>query len=143
MIFILYLTELEVMEYLIMSGEKNYKNKGFTVVELLVVLSIIALLLSVITPRYLNKIEEGREVALKQNLSMMRRSIDQYYSDQGVYPDKLNQLIEKRYLREIPKDPISQSYEWTIINDKEQGGIYDVKSISQEVASDKRMYSEW
>jgi general secretion pathway protein G len=131
------------MEYLIMSGEKNYKNKGFTVVELLVVLSIIALLLSVITPRYLNKIEEGREVALKQNLSMMRRSIDQYYSDQGVYPDKLNQLIEKRYLREIPKDPISQSYEWTIINDKEQGGIYDVKSISQEVASDKRMYSEW
>ena len=74
----------------------NYLNKtkrGFTIVELLVVLSVIALLLSIVTPRYLNKIEEGKEIALRQNLSVIRKSIDQYYSYQGEYQDKLNQLV--------------------------------------------------
>lgn len=126
-----------------MSGKPIFKIRGFTIVELLVVLSVIALLLSIITPRYLNKVEEGKEIALKQNLSTIRRSIDQYYSDQGVYPESLTKLIEKRYLRSIPIDPMAEKSGWTIIKDKEVGGIYDIKSTSQDIASDKRVYAEW
>lgn len=127
---------------------KNFKSSrvhtGFTIVELLVVLSVIALLLSIVTPRYLSKVEEGQEVVLKQNLSSLRHSLDQYYADQGVYPDTLNQLVEKRYLRDIPIDPMSRTTEWRIIIDKQSGvGIYDVKSTSDVMGSDKRSYSEW
>lgn len=124
----------------------NYLNKtkrGFTIVELLVVLSVIALLLSIVTPRYLNKIEEGKEIALRQNLSVIRKSIDQYYSDQGEYPDKLNQLVEKYYLRAIPLDPIAEKHEWDVVKEKQIGGIYDIKSTSQQIGSDNRVYSEW
>lgn len=106
-------------------------------------MSVIALLLTIITPRYLNKIDEGKEVVLKQNLATIRYSIDQYYSDQGQYPSQLKQLVEKHYLRDIPEDPIMKSRDWTIIKEKEQQGIYDVKSQSQAVASDKRVYAEW
>jgi len=128
------------------NGSFHLTQRGFTIVELLVVLSVIALLLSVITPRYLNKIEEGKEIALKQNLAVIRRSIDQYYSDQGTYPRQLNELVEKRYLRNIPDDPIAKTYEWTIIKERDPEGIegiYDIKSTSQAVASDKRPYAEW
>ncbi|HEM8710271.1 TPA: prepilin-type N-terminal cleavage/methylation domain-containing protein [Acinetobacter baumannii] len=121
----------------------NQIYKGFTIVELLVVLSVIALLLTIITPRYLNKIDEGKEVVLKQNLATIRYSIDQYYSDQGQYPSQLKQLVEKHYLRDIPEDPIMKSRDWTIVKENEQQGIYDVKSQSQAVASDKRVYAEW
>ncbi|EQB3342908.1 prepilin-type N-terminal cleavage/methylation domain-containing protein [Acinetobacter baumannii] len=124
----------------------NYLNKtkrGFTIVELLVVLSVIALLLSIVTPRYLNKIEAGKEIALRQNLSVIRKSIDQYYSDQGEYPDKLNQLVEKHYLRAIPLDPIAEKHEWDVVKEKQIGGIYDIKSTSQQIGSDNRVYSEW
>lgn len=127
-----------------MSG--NYLNKtkrGFTIVELLVVLSVIALLLSIVTPRYLNKIEEGKEIALRQNLSVIRKSIDQYYSDQGEYPDQLSQLVEKHYLRAIPIDPIAEKHEWDIVKEKQIGGIYDIKSTSQQIGSDNRVYSQW
>ncbi|MDO7484463.1 prepilin-type N-terminal cleavage/methylation domain-containing protein [Acinetobacter baumannii] len=124
-----------------MIGNQIYK--GFTIVELLVVLSVIALLLTIITPRYLNKIDEGKEVVLKQNLATIRYSIDQYYSDQGQYPSQLKQLVEKHYLRDIPEDPIMKSRDWTIVKENEQQGIYDVKSQSQAVASDKRVYAEW
>jgi len=125
------------------NGNKKIKIRGFTIVELLIVLSVIALLLSIVTPRYLNKVEEGKEIALKQNLSIIRRSIDQYYSDQGVYPDRITQLVEKKYLREIPIDPIAGSKDWIIIKEKKLGGVYDIKSTSQQIGRDDKAYSEW
>ena len=147
MIFIHYLHKKAVTGLCIVNGNLYFKVKGFTIVELLVVLSVIALLLSIITPRYLNKIEEGKEIALKQNLAVIRRSIDQYYSDQGVYPDQLNKLVDKKYLRDIPEDPIAKTREWTIIKEEDPEtrvvGIYDVKSKSQDIASDNRSYAEW
>lgn len=122
----------------------NKFYQGFTIVELLVVLSVIALLLSIITPRYLDKVQKGQEVVLKQNLSAMRRSIDQYYADQSVYPERLETLVEKRYLREIPLDPITNSRQWRTVTDTVSGsGIYDVKSLSEAQGSDERAYSEW
>lgn len=122
---------------------KDKKNNGFTIVELLVVLSVIALLLSIITPRYFGKIKEGQEVVLKQNLATIRRAIDQYYSDQGKYPDTLENLKTRKYLREIPEDPIMKSLEWEIIKAPNEAGIYDVKSKSTEVSSNDKIYAEW
>ncbi|WP_442838742.1 type II secretion system protein [Acinetobacter baumannii] len=120
------------------------KKNGFTIVELLVVLAIIALLLSIVVPRYINKIDESKEVALRQNLSSLRHSIDNFYADKGYYPEKLNDLVEKRYLREVPIDPITGERQWkTTIDSQEGHGIYDVSSFSHNVGSDDKRYSEW
>ncbi|WP_375036948.1 type II secretion system protein [Acinetobacter sp. RW6] len=120
------------------------KKNGFTIVELLVVLAIIALLLSIVVPRYIDKIDESKEVALRQNLSSLRHSIDKFYADKGYYPEKLNDLVEKRYLREVPIDPITGERQWeTTIDSQEGHGIYDVSSFSNNVGSDDKRYSEW
>lgn len=81
--------------------------RGFTVIELLVVLAAIALLLSVAAPRYADYVDRAREVALQENLQRMRESIDKFYSDQGRYPADLAELVVKRYLRAIPLDPFT------------------------------------
>ncbi|KQW99770.1 type II secretion system protein G [Acinetobacter sp. Root1280] len=121
-----------------------YRVKGFTIVELLVVLTIIALLLTIITPNYINNVDDAKEMALKQNLTTLRYSIDKFYSDNGHYPEKLNDLVERRYLRQIPIDPTNQKQEWRIIKDQFSGaGIYDIKSINNNMGSDERRYSEW
>jgi general secretion pathway protein G len=120
------------------------KKNGFTIVELLVVLAIIALLLSIVVPRYIDKIDESKEVALRQNLSSLRHSIDKFYADKGYYPEKLNDLVEKRYLREVPIDPMTGERQWqTTIDSQEGHGIYDVSSFSNSMGSDDKHYSEW
>ncbi|MDX8253084.1 type II secretion system protein [Acinetobacter pittii] len=120
------------------------KKNGFTIVELLVVLAIIALLLSIVVPRYIDKIDESKEVALRQNLSSLRHSIDKFYADKGYYPEKLNDLVEKRYLREVPIDPITGERQWKTTIDAQEGhGIYDVSSFSNSMGSDDKRYSEW
>ncbi|MCT9423623.1 type II secretion system GspH family protein [Acinetobacter baumannii] len=120
------------------------KKNGFTIVELLVVLAIIALLLSIVVPRYIDKIDESKEIALRQNLSSLRHSIDKFYADKGYYPEKLNDLVEKRYLREVPIDPITGERQWRTIIDLQEGhGIYDVSSFSNNMGSDDKRYSEW
>ncbi|MDP1681623.1 MAG: prepilin-type N-terminal cleavage/methylation domain-containing protein, partial [Burkholderiales bacterium] len=75
------------------------QGKGFTLVELLVVLAIIALLVSIAAPRYFNSVEKSKEVVLKQDLSTMRDALDKYYGDTGKYPDSLDDLVTKKYLR--------------------------------------------
>lgn len=82
---------------------------GFTLVELLVVLAIIATLLSVVAPRYFQATELARETALKANLQTLREAIDHYHGDRGQYPQSLEALVDARYLRAIPVDPISGS----------------------------------
>lgn len=120
------------------------KNRyGFTIVELLIVLTIIALLLSIVTPKYIDHIQEAKEMVLKQNLSTIRYSLDKFYSDRGRYPESLQELINAKYLREIPSDPTNEKQEWQIIKDDTGQGIYDVKSINYEIGSNKKRYSEW
>ncbi len=120
------------------------KKNGFTIVELLVVLAIIALLLSIVVPRYMDKIDESKEVALRQNLISLRHSIDKFYADKGYYPEKLKDLVDKRYLREIPIDPMTGERYWkTTIDTQEGHGIYDVSSFSNDLGSDDKHYSEW
>jgi general secretion pathway protein G len=85
------------------------KTKGFTLIELLVVLGIIALMLTLAVPRYFPSVDKSKEVVLADNLRSVRQVIDQYYGDTGRYPDSLEQLVDKKYLRSMPFDPVADS----------------------------------
>lgn len=124
----------------------NIRQCGFTLVELLVVMALIALLLTIATPRYFNSLEKSKETVLRQNLALTRESLDKYYGDMGKYPETLDMLVTKKYLRKLPIDPITESTAtWTIVAPEEQdkGGVYDIKSGAVGKALDGSMYSDW
>jgi general secretion pathway protein G len=120
------------------------KSKGFTLIELLVVLAIIALLLTLAMPRYFSSLDRAKVDALRHDLATMREAIDKYYGDNGQYPDSLNQLVEKKYLRAIPPDPLTDSSEtWVVEPPKEgQGAVYDVRSGARGQTTDGKEYGE-
>ncbi len=125
---------------------RNFRKHGFTLIELLVVLSIIALLLTIALPRYYGSIDKANEAALHQDLTLMRDALDKHYADKGKYPDKLEDLVNKHYLRTIPPDPITGSVvTWIIVppEDAAKGGVYSVKSGAHGKAKDNTLYSEW
>ena len=125
---------------------KNQQNFGFTLIELMVVLAIIATLLSLIAPRYFHSIDKSKEAALRSDLNGMRDAIDKYYGDLGKYPLSLDDLVAKKYIRNIPPDPITGSDKtWILIppDDPEKSGVYDVKSGAEGAARDGTLYSEW
>lgn len=124
---------------------KNGGYSGFTLIELLVVMAIIATLLSIVVPRYFNSLDRSKEVVLRQDLSIMRDAIDKFYSDTGKYPSELIELVEKRYLRAIPVDPLTESAAtWVAVPPPRDGeGVYDVRSGSPEQAKDGTLYEAW
>jgi len=104
---------------------------GFTLIELLIILAIIALLLTLSVPRYFSSVERSKEAVLVENLRLTRETIVKFYGDTGRYPDSLDQLVEKQYLRRLPLDPITGSAAtWIIIAPAPgiQGEVYDIKS---------------
>lgn len=121
------------------------RDRGFTLIELLVVMAIIATLLSIVAPRYFTSVDRAKETVLKQNLSIMRDAIDKYYADTGEYPADLNQLVEDRYIRAIPVDPVTEQAVWVEIPppDEEMEGVYDVHTISDRQALDGTFYEKW
>ena len=124
----------------------NKKHTGFTLIELLVVMAIIATLLSIVAPRYFNSLEKAKEAVLRQDLGVMRNAIDQFYSDFGKYPIDLMELVDKRYLRRIPIDPLTESDQtWIEVppDNEEETGVYDVHSGYSGRASDGSFYEEW
>ncbi|MEK6536427.1 MAG: prepilin-type N-terminal cleavage/methylation domain-containing protein [Actinomycetota bacterium] len=119
---------------------------GFTLIELLVALAIIALLLSIVTPRYFNTVGRAEEAVLKQNLVLLRDAIDKHFADTGKYPEALDDLVAKRYLRSVPVDPITQSAEtWVIVPpaDAQKGAVYDIRSGASGQGRDGRPYEKW
>jgi general secretion pathway protein G len=120
-------------------------DRGFTLVELLVVMAIIATLLSIVAPKYFHSLDRSKETVLRQDLNIMRDAIDKFNSDTGKYPDDLPELVEKRYLRAIPVDPLTESAEtWVAVPaPNAAGGIYDVHSGSSEQAKDGTFYGSW
>lgn len=122
------------------------KNKGFTLVELLVVLSILALLLTLAVPKYFTSIEKAKDATLKQDLNTLRESIDKYYADNGKYPNTLDDLVEHKYIRKLPVDPITEKTTTWIFTPPEpplEGDIYDIHSGSKAIAKDGTRYDDW
>lgn len=121
-------------------------DTGFTLVELMVVMAIIALLLSLALPRYFNHLESARETILKQDLAVMRDAIDKYHSDRGRYPDSLEELVNARYLRSVPVDPVTErSDTWLAAPPAGEavGALYDVRSGAPGTAKDGTRYADW
>ena len=119
---------------------------GFTLVEILVVMAILALLLAIAVPRYFHSIDRAKEAVLKQNLAQMRDAIDKYHGDKGRYPDALDDLVTGKYLRRIPPDPITEtSVTWVSLppQPSEQGRIFDVKSGAPGAALDGTQFADW
>ena len=104
---------------------------GFTLIELLVVMAIIAMLATLALPRYFQSINTAKETILVDDLRTMRETIDNFYGDTGRYPDSLNELVEKKYLRSLPIDPITESATtWVIVSpgDSAKGNVYSIQS---------------
>ena len=125
---------------------RGCKQTGFTLIELLVVMAIIATLLSIVAPRYFDSIEKAKEAVLRQDLKVMRDAIDQFYADFGKYPLDLEELVDRRYLRSIPIDPMTESNTtWIEMppQNEDEEGVYDVHSGFTGRALDGTFYEEW
>lgn len=125
---------------------RRLKLVGFTLIELVVVMAIIALLVSLAAPRYFHSIDRSKETILKANLAQTRDALDKYYGDNGKYPESLELLVEKKYLRSLPYDPLTDSKEtWVIVPPKniDSGGVYDIHSGAEGNSSDGSSYASW
>jgi general secretion pathway protein G len=130
---------------MVRGSQTHPRRRGFTLLELLVVLSILALLLTLAMPRYFKSIDVAKEQVLIENLRITRDAIDKFYSDTGRYPASLAELAEKKYLRTPPFDPVADSAErWTIVPPPPEleGDVYDLKSTAQGATRDGKPYSE-
>lgn len=125
------------------------RGGGFTLIELIVVVTIVGILLGIALPNYRAAILQAKEAVLKEDLFRFRDSIDQYQADKGKYPASLDSLVTDGYLRGIPKDPITGGKDWVEVPaEPEPGatdspGVYDVHSASDRTAADGSPYSEW
>jgi len=131
-------------------SEKFSKNsRGFTLLEILVVMSILGILITLAIPSYNLAILKAKEAALKEDLFILRDLLDQYYSDHGNYPYTLEELVELEYLRAVPVDPLTGSSETWVelyleeVEEDEEPGVYDVHSGSNLVGTDGTPYNEW
>lgn len=126
-------------------------RRGFTLVELMIVMTIVTILVSIAVPLYQRSILRAKESVLKNNIFTMRTVIDEYTLDKQKAPQTLQDLVTEGYLREIPMDPITGSGEtWRVIMedamasvDQTEPGIFDVKSGSDKVSLDGTPYAEW
>ncbi|MBI2116965.1 MAG: prepilin-type N-terminal cleavage/methylation domain-containing protein [candidate division NC10 bacterium] len=121
---------------------------GFTLIELLIVITIIGILVTLAQPSYQRAVTAAKEATLKEDLFILRDTIDQFYADNGTYPLALSDLAEKRYVRRVPRDPVTGSADtWTPVyftdEQGQQNGVFDVRSGSDAVAMDGTRYSDW
>ena len=136
--------------------EKSFKRsqKGFTLIELIIVFTLIGILVGLALPQYQSGTRRAREAILKENLYVLRTLINQYYTDKMKYPASLQTLVDDGYLREIPTDPITKSSETWItvpeilfpedmLSGMEIPGIVDVQSGSERTAMDGTFFNTW
>jgi len=123
-------------------------SRGFTLIEILIVITIIGILITLAQPSFNRAVTAAKEATLKENLFIFRDVIDQFSADNAKYPASLNDLVEKGYIRQVPKDPVTGSADtWVFVPaTDEQGqaaGIYDVRSGSDRTARDGSRYADW
>lgn len=118
---------------------------GFTLIELLVVLAIIAVLLTIAVPRYFHSVDRSKDVVLIENLRVVRETIDKFYGDTGRYPESLEELVERKYLRSLPRDPVNDRDDsWVLLPPEgdAKGNIYDIKSGATGQTQDGKAYKD-
>jgi general secretion pathway protein G len=121
-------------------------SRGFTLIELMVVMTVIALLISIAVPRYFHSVEQAKEATLKQSLSVMRVAIDKFYGDNDRYPASISELVSKKYIRAVPVDPITESTETWVTqapNLDTRNAVFDIKSGAPGTAKDGSAYADW
>jgi general secretion pathway protein G len=121
-------------------------GRGFTLIELIVVMAIVALLVSLALPRYLGSVQKSRETALRATLSVTREALGKFYADTGKYPDGLDMLVARRYLRALPFDPITESSTtWVLLPPEsiDKGMVADLRSGAEGVGQDGTAFREW
>lgn len=110
------------------------------------VLAIVALLLSIVYPRYHGSLDKAKDVALLENLRLIRVTLDQFLADNGRYPDSLDEMVDKKYLRAVPIDPVTENpRSWILVpsRDPDRKGISDIKSGAPGLAKDGRAYEHF
>lgn len=109
-------------------------GRGFTLLEMAVVMALIGLLLTLAAPRYFAALDHGRLRVQQENIASLRDAIDKFFGDQGRYPDTLDELVRKHYLRSVPLDPVSAKADWTVVapTDPTLGAVFDVRSTAQQ-----------
>ncbi len=123
-------------------------HRGFTLIEMLIVVTIIGILVTLAQPSFNRAVTAAKEATLKENLFILRDVIDQFYADNTKYPTALAELVEKGYIRQVPKDPFTGSTEgWVIVPATDENGqpvgVFDVKSGFEGTARDGSRYGDW
>ena len=132
------------MEVNTIHGENMKKSRAFTLLELMIVILVLGMLFAIASIAISGRLTYAKETSLKQNLSTMRKAIDDYYSDKKAYPSSLNDLVTNKYIRKIPEDPFTKSDTTWVTTPSDKGNdVSDVKSGSPDTSSDGKAYKDW
>ncbi len=122
---------------------KTLSERGYTMAELLIVLMIVGLIAAIAVPNIAGGVKRAEETALRENLSVMRKALNDYVADRGVGPDALSDLVDQKYIRFVPDDPVAgPEARWRLVTN-DLGDIVDIHSSSDQRGSNETPYSEW